>query len=86
MIPSFVTVTYCRTCEHSILTGGLCLAGCRWDASTSRERPVVLVTYWRRDAPTAHERRDPESPGRNPADRASAARTPRESDRRRAGD
>lgn len=50
MIPQFVAVTYCKVCEHSIREGGLCLMGCRWDGTTNtRERPVLVVTYWRRD-------------------------------------
>lgn len=49
MIPERVSVTYCKTCEHAITERRLCLSGCKWDGNYSNERPVVVVTYWRRD-------------------------------------
>lgn len=50
MIPQYIPVTFCKVCEHRILDGGLCLMGCKWDGTTNvKERPVIVVTYWRRD-------------------------------------
>ena len=51
-IPSKIAVTYCRACECSLQTGGLCSYGCQWDATTNvHERPVVVKTYWLREEP-----------------------------------
>lgn len=49
MIPNKVALTFCQSCEEQIGIGGLCLFGCRWDANTTRERPVIVVTFWRRE-------------------------------------
>lgn len=49
-IPQFIAVTFCKTCEHSIREGGLCLYGCKWDATTNpKERPIIVKTYWLRE-------------------------------------
>lgn len=50
MIPKHIAVTYCRACECSIETGGLCSYGCQWDATTNvHERPILVKTYWLRE-------------------------------------
>lgn len=57
MIPHKVALTFCQSCEEQIgsrfspQNTGTCTNGCRWDGSTSRERPVIVVTYWRRHEP-----------------------------------
>lgn len=54
MIPTKVALTFCQLCEEQIgsrfspQNTGTCSMGCKWDGSTSRERPVIVVTYWRR--------------------------------------
>lgn len=55
MIPNKVALTFCQSCEEQIgsrfspQNTGTCTQGCKWDGSTSRERPVIVVTYWRRE-------------------------------------
>lgn len=55
MIPSKVALTFCQSCEEQIGNrfssnrSNLCSNGCKWDGSTSRERPIIVVTYWRRE-------------------------------------
>lgn len=49
MIPNKIAVTYCAACEGPIREGGLCTMRCQYDTSTRHDRPIVVVTYWRRD-------------------------------------
>lgn len=55
MIPSKVALTFCQSCEEQIgnrfsaSKSNLCTTGCKWDGSTDRTRPIVVVTYWRRE-------------------------------------
>lgn len=55
MIPNKVALTFCQSCAEqigsrfSVNSSRLCTAGCKWDGDTSRERPVIVVTYWRRE-------------------------------------
>jgi len=55
VIPNKVVLTFCQACEEqigsrfTIRSSRLCTTGCKWDGSTSRERPVIVVTYWRRE-------------------------------------
>lgn len=54
MIPGKIAVTFCRECESKLVyehraNGALCTQGCQWDESSSRERPVVVRTYWLRE-------------------------------------
>lgn len=57
MIPNKVALTFCQSCEEQIgnrfsaSKSNLCTTGCKWDGSTSRERPIIVVTYWRREDP-----------------------------------
>lgn len=55
MIPDHIAVTYCRCCEYRIMEHGQCLMGCRYDGTTDRQRPIILVTYWQRDPPNRTE-------------------------------
>lgn len=56
MIPDKVALTFCQSCQEqigsrfSVNSSMLCTTGCRWDGRMSRDRPVIVVTYWRRDA------------------------------------
>ena len=46
-IPAKLAVTFCRECQNSIQTGGLCTFGCQWDATTNtKERPILVRTYF----------------------------------------
>lgn len=55
LIPSKVVLTFCQSCEEQIgnrfaVNGSrLCTTGCRWDGNTTNERPIIVVTYWRRE-------------------------------------
>lgn len=61
MIPNKVVLTFCQSCQEQIgsrfsaHSSRLCTPGCQWDGDASRERPVVVVTYWRREDPTPVE-------------------------------
>jgi hypothetical protein len=50
-IPTYVTITFCKTCEHQITENRLCLHGCKWDGNMTRDRPVIIRVYWLRDDP-----------------------------------
>lgn len=55
MIPNKVVLTFCQSCEekigHRFSAGAtnVCTKGCKWDGSTDRTRPIIVVTYWRRE-------------------------------------
>lgn len=68
MIPSKVALTFCQLCEEQIgsrfspQNTGTCSMGCVWDGSTSRDRPIIVVTYWRREGQAAQPYTRPEEP------------------------
>lgn len=55
LIPNKVVLTFCQSCEeqigHRFSAGAtnVCTKGCQWDGSTDRTRPIIVVTYWRRE-------------------------------------
>ena len=57
MIPNKVALTFCQSCQEqigsrfSVNSSMLCTTGCKWDGSTDRTRPIIVVTYWRRQEP-----------------------------------